>query len=311
MRGKAQTHGLDARIAALAGRQHGVVGRRQLLDLGAGPGSIDRRVSAGRLHRIHRGVYAAGHTVLSREGRWAAAVLACGPGAVLSHRSAAALWGMLGDDGGAIDVTAPRKCRSKGAIRRHRAVLVADEWQVEDAIAVTTAPRTIFDLAATAPAAVVESALRRSEFLRLYDRLSLRDLLARHPDHRGARAIRAALARFSESSGDSRSWLEQRFLPFLDGHHLPRPQLNVWLHLRGHEIQVDCLWPGPRRIVELDGWQGHGTHAAFRSDRARDRALEAAGYRVTRIAWEHLNNEPTTVAADLRLLLAQPPVNER
>jgi very-short-patch-repair endonuclease len=172
---------------------------------------------------------------------------------------------------------------------------------------VTTAPRTIFDLATVASESGVEAALRESEYLRLHDRLSLPHLLKRYPGRRGSGAIRACLARRTESHGRIRSRLEERFLPFLRRHELPIPTLNAWIHLGGRSFQVDCLWEDRKQVVELDGFQSHGTQAAFREDRARDRLLRVAGYGVTRIAWAQLDDEPTAIAADLRTLLGLVP----
>jgi len=291
-------------MADLAECQHGVVSRAQLEGLGLSSEAIDVRREAGRIHLLHRGVYAVGHRVVPREGRWMAAVLFCGPAAVLSHRSAAALWGVRPPATGAIEVTVPTKSRSCGSVRRHFAALPADEMTTHLAIPVTTVPRTVFDLAATARPEAVESALRKAEYLRLYDRLSLRDLLARYPRRPGARTVRMALARLAESAGAVDSPLEERFLPFLDRHRLPRPQFNAWLEVGGMRCRVDCLWPRVREIVELDGWEGHGTRSAFRDDRGRDRRLRVAGYGVTRLAWAQLDDEPETIASDLRSLLA-------
>jgi very-short-patch-repair endonuclease/predicted transcriptional regulator of viral defense system len=303
LRTQQQSRGLDEGIAELADRQHGVVGRTQLLNLGLESGAIGRRLRSGRLHQLHRGVYAVGHRAVSREGRWMAAVLACGSNAALSHRAAAALWGLRSPSGGPIDVTAPTNTRSRGAIHRHVSGLPADEVTVREGILVTTVPRTIFDLAAVLPATAVESALRQSEYLRLHDRLSLPDLLERYPRRHGSRAIRECLARRAEATGRTRSPLEDRFLPFLDQHHLPRPQLNAWLEAGRRRFQVDCLWSSRKQIVELDGWQGHSTRSAFREDRVRDRALRVAGYAVTRLTWTQLDDEPEAIAADLRALL--------
>ncbi len=234
-----------------------------------------------------------------------AATLACGTGAVLSHRSAAELWGMGRPTGRAIDVTLRPKSRSPHGIRRHASKLLpGDEVTVEDGIPVTTVPRTILDIAATSAIEVVESAIKEAEYLRLHDRLSLPQLIARYPGRRGIRKVRTALARIEEEpSGRRRSPLEERFVPFLRRHELPIPRLNAWLEGGGKRYQVDCLWPGTSQIVELDGWQGHGTRTAFREDRARDRRLRVAGYTVTRISWSQLDDEPTAVAADLRSLL--------
>jgi very-short-patch-repair endonuclease len=183
--------------------------------------------------------------------------------------------------------------------------------KVERGISVTTVPRTIFDLAAIAPPEQVESALRQSEYLRLHDRLSLHDLLDRYPGRRGARAIRAALARRAERPGRTRSPLEERFFPFIDRHHLPRPRLNAWIQLPERMVQVDCLWPETMNVVELDGWEGHGTRTAFHEDRARDRALRVAGYEVTRVTWPQLDDEPSALVDDLRSLLQRPSSNPR
>lgn len=232
-----------------------------------------------------------------------AAVLACGEVAVLSHRSAAALWGIRSPSSQAIEVTTPSKSRSRGGIQRHFALLPADEVTTREGIPVTTVPRTILDLAAVERPEAVESALRRMEFLRLYDRLSLEDLLDRYPRRRGTRSVRLALARLGESSGQVESPLEEWFLPFLDRYNLPRPQFNAWLEVGGKRYRVDCLWHSQRQIVELDGWEGHGTRFAFRDDRARDRRLRVADYAVTRIAWSELEDEPAEIARDLRFLL--------
>jgi very-short-patch-repair endonuclease len=232
-----------------------------------------------------------------------AAVLSAGPGAVLSHRSAAALWGIRRPSSGRIEVTVPTTSDSRGEIRKHSAALPGDEVTTASGIPVTTVPRTLFDLATVARVDAVEAALRESEYLRLHDRLSLHDLLARYPGRRGSRAIRACLAHRAEAPGRVRSPLEERFLPFLRGHRLPIPRLNAWIDLGGRRHQVDCLWPEPKQIVELDGYRAHGTKIAFREDRARDRRLRVAGYSVTRIAWAQLDEEPEQVARDLRALI--------
>ncbi len=299
-----QTRGIDSGIAALATRQHGVVGRWQLVRLGLAEDGINKRLASGKLHRLYAGVYAVGHRDVSRLGWWMAAVLASGPdAAVLSHRSAAALWGIRPPTSGPAHVTVAHKSRSTARIRRHLAALPADEMTTESGIPVTTVPRTILDLAATASADDVEFALREAEYRHLFDSLSLPDLLARYPGRRGARRVRTALARLSEQpSGRPASRLEEIFIPFLRRHRLPRPRLNAHLEVGGRRHRVDALWPN-RQIVELDGWGGHRTRTAFRADRARDRRLTAAGYRVTRLTWSQLEDEPESVAADLRALL--------
>jgi very-short-patch-repair endonuclease len=179
---------------------------------------------------------------------------------------------------------------------------------VEDGIPVTSVPRTTFDLAATEDVDAIVSMLREAEYRNLWDRLSLWDLLERYPRKRGSRRVRLALERLKEEPvGRKRSPLEERFAPFLRWHHLPVPRFNDWISAGGKNIQVDCHWPGTGEIVELDGWEGHGTRSAFRDDRARDRILRVAGYSVTRITWAQLDDEPEVIAADLRALLYKRP----
>ncbi|HET7445228.1 MAG TPA: type IV toxin-antitoxin system AbiEi family antitoxin domain-containing protein [Solirubrobacterales bacterium] len=295
---------MQAEIARLADAQHGVVERSQLVRLGLGGRAVDRWLEAGALHQIHAGVYAVGHRRIPQRGWWMAAALGCGSGAVLSHWSAAELWGLRQATDRAIHVTLLPKSRHPPGIRRHSSkALPPDEVTVHEGIPVTSVPRTVLDLAAVASADIVENAVREAEYLELRDPLSLPQLLARYRGRRGVRRMRAALARIEEEpSGRRRSPLEERFVPFLRRHDLPIPRLNAWIDAGGKRYQVDCLWPN-RQIVELDGWQGHGTKSAFRDDRTRDRRLRVAGYAITRLTWSQLDDEPTAIAADLRVLL--------
>jgi very-short-patch-repair endonuclease len=235
-----------------------------------------------------------------------AAVLASAPEALLSHQTAAALWGIRGYSGGATHVTVPHKSTSSKRIRRHFSVVPQDERAVEEGIPTTSVHRTIFDLAATASLDEVVAMIKEAEYLNRWDRLSLPDLLERYPGKRGSRKVRFALDRITEEPpGRTRSKLEQRFTPFLRRHHLPLPRFNDWVLLGAKRYQVDCHWPDLRLIVELDGWEGHSTRSAFQDDRARDRALRVAGYSVIRLTWAQLDSEPTDVAADLRTLLGR------
>jgi len=233
-----------------------------------------------------------------------AAALASGPDAVLSHWSAAALWAIRPTSRTTIDVTVPHDTRSSKLIRRHVSAIPPDEQSTEEGIPVTTVPRTIFDLAATEPLGVVKALLREAEFRELHDRLSLWDLVERYPGRRGIRKVKTALEALKDEPIDERkSRLEERLDPFLHRHNLPRPSFNDWILVGEKRFQVDCLWAGTNEIVELDGWQGHKTRTAFREDRARDRKLRVAGYHVTRLTWNQLDDEPETIAADLRALL--------
>lgn len=297
MHAKRRESETDRAIGALAESQHGVVSRAQLLELGLDRGAITHRLKLGRLRQLHRGVYTIGHRLLTQDGRCMAATLACGADAVLSHRAAAALWGMRG--GTWVEVTVRGGLRGRDGIQVHRAQLPADERTTHRGIPTTTVPRTLLDLSAVVQRHEVRSALRRAEQLRLGDPLSLHDLAERYPRRPGNRAIRALLDEASIGAKIIRSELEERFQDFLIRAGLPLPQTNVIVE--GYE--VDCVWPEQRLIVELDGHATHSTTHAFELDRARDRRLEAAGWRVIRITWRQLENEPDLVEADLRRLL--------
>jgi predicted transcriptional regulator of viral defense system len=258
--GNPRPRGDDRPLSALARRQHGVVARRQLLARGMSKEEIDWRIRTGRLDPLH----AVGHRLISRQGRLTAAVLASGPGAVLSHHSAAMLWGLRSYTERAVHVTVPRKSTSTKRIRRHHSPLPEDERTAEEGIPVTTVPRTILDLAATEDADTIENLLRESEYRQLSDRLSLPDLIERHRGRRGTRKVQLALDRLKEEpAGRRRSKLEERFAPFLRLHRLPLPRFNDWIVLGAKRYLVDCHWPDLRQIVELDGWDGHSTRTAF------------------------------------------------
>jgi very-short-patch-repair endonuclease len=303
--GFSRTRDDDRSLAELARRQQGVVGRRQLMDAGWSEGSIEKRIAKGRLHRVHAGVYSlVPRQLISRQGWWMAAVRASKPEALLSHHTAAALWGIRGYSGGAIHVTVPHKSTSTKRIRRHFSLVPEDERTVEEGIPVTSVHRTIFDLAAGVSVDDVVAMIKEAEYLNRWDRLSLPDLLERYPGKRGSRKLRFALRRLEEEpTGRKRSKLEERFAPFLRRHSLPLPRFNDWILLGPKRYQVDCHWPHLRLIVELDGWQGHSTRSAFQDDRARDRSLHAAGFSVIHITWSQLDVEPEAVASDLRRLL--------
>jgi len=235
-----------------------------------------------------------------------AAVLASGLDAVLSHHSAAALWRLRATSRTTTDVTSAQKSRSWKGISRHHKALPADEVTSQEGISVTTAARTIIDLAATEPLDVVKSLLREMEYRELWGPLSLRDLVERYPGRRGIRKVRTALEGVKdEPSGERKSPLEERFAPFLRQHHLPLPRFNHPITVGEKTFQVDCYWPELRQIVELDGWQGHKGRVAFREDRARDRILHVHGYSVDHITWNQLDDEPEAIASDLRVLLSR------
>jgi len=299
--------GADVPIVALADRQHGVVARRQLVALGYSSGAIHRRVRRGLLCPVHRGVYAVGRTTLGRRGRWMAAVLACGSEAVLSHRSAAQLWGVFPLGGGfAIEVTRPTSARRRETISAHQARLREDEVARVEGIPATSVARTLFDLAAVVPRRQLERSFHEVEVRRLTDRVSVPILLERHPRCRGAADLRRILAS-REPAGITESEMEERFLAFLDARGFPPARLNSVVSVGGRILRPDCAWPRQRLIVELDGRAAHDTARAFERDRRRDRELLAAGRRTIRVTWRQLHDEPDAVAADLRRALGTSP----
>jgi very-short-patch-repair endonuclease/predicted transcriptional regulator of viral defense system len=289
----------DAEIARLAEGQHGVVSRGQLVALGLTPRKVQRRLAAGRLHPLHRGVYCVGHRVLSREGRWLAAVLAGGPGAVLSHMPAAALWGIVATPAGRVDVTVGAERRQRQGIRFHRAAIGADEVTTERGVPVTTPARTLLDLAKTLDQHRLHRAIDRAEQHRLTGHHPLDELLTRYPKAPGAAKLRAITEQGSIGDTVTRSELEDRFLQFLDAHGLPRPEMNQ----RIKEIEGDCVWREHRLMVELDGRATHQTTAAFERDRERDRLLQSHGWRVIRLTWRQLHKDTARVKSDLSRLL--------
>lgn len=301
MHGFLQTRDVDRLIRALAERQHGVVAHRQLKEMGIGRGAIEHRLACGRLHRIHRCVYAVGHRILTPDGWRMAAVLAAGPGAVLSHHSAAELWALRGMARRRHTVTVARHVRVP-TIEAHHAKLPDDEVTIVRGIPVTTVPRTILDLAATRSEQEVARLINEADVKRLWDALSLWDLLARYPRRHGTRTVRRALA--DGPSGVPKNVFEDAFLAFVDRHALPRPEVNVWLEVGRHMYEVDCLWRRQRLIVELDGRAAHDTARAFESDRLKDRRLRVARWEPIRVTWRQLHREERELAADLQTLLS-------
>jgi Transcriptional regulator, AbiEi antitoxin len=245
---KRRWSGPDGAVAEVAERQHGLVSRVQLLELGLGRRAIGHRLERGRLHPVHRGVYAVGRPGLSGAAWWMAAVLAAGPDAVLSHRDAAALLGMLSSARSRIEVTTPGGRRRRHGIQFHRAVLHPDEVTVVNGIPVTTVPRTLLDLAAVVERRQFERALHEAEVLRLTDALSLDDLLARHSRRPGTRAVRAVLAEVRLGAAITRNDLEDGFLRFLEEARLPRSEVNVPIEVAGRWFEADFVWRLPRLI---------------------------------------------------------------
>jgi very-short-patch-repair endonuclease len=231
-----------------------------------------------------------------------AAVLACGGGAVLSHRSAARLWRLLPPAAEWVDVTCPSSQIGRKGIVGHRSVLQDDERLVEDGIPVASPFRTIFDLAAVVKMRELERAFHETEARELRDRVSLPMLLERYPGRRGNRNL-WALLEAREDPGITRNDFEEAFLALVDAYGLPRPRMNADLAMRGRFFEIDALWKRERVAVELDSRDIHGTRKKFESDRQRDRILVAEGWRTMRVTWRQLREEPEAIMGDLALLL--------
>ena len=295
---------VDRRIARLAEGQYGLVTRRQLETLGLGRGSIESRLQRGQLHPIHRSVYAVGHRLLSERGRWMAAVMACGEGAVLSHRAAGRLWGIVPSGDGLPEVTRSKGWKQRPGIVQHHSPLPPDEVDRFAGIPVTGLSRTLLDLASVLSLSQLERALNEAEVLGLTDRTSIRTLLERYPRRRGTAVLRRLLRDEDALRGITRRELEARFATILAATDLPRPQRNVDLAIGGRFFEVDCLWREQRLAVELDGRATHGTARAFEGDREKDRLLLVEGWNMVRITWRQLRDEPGAIVTDLSRLLA-------
>jgi very-short-patch-repair endonuclease len=301
--GKSSAREMDRAMAELAKRQHGLVARRQLLALGMSGRAIDGRVGRGQLHQVFRGVFVYGSRRISRKGRWMAAVLAAGEGAVLSHRSAARLWRLLPPAAEVIDVICPldRIVRRKGIVG-HSFELRGDEWLVHDAIPATSPFRTIFDLAAVVQMRELERAFHEAEAREVTDRVSLPVLLERYPGRRGSKNLRELLEA-GQPVGITRNEFEEAYVTLVDRYGFRRPRMNAPLAIRGRFFEIDALWERERVAVELDSRTIHGTRKKFESDRLRDRILVAEGWRTMRVTWRQLQDEPEEIARDLRSAL--------
>jgi hypothetical protein len=289
-------------LAALATRQNGVFSLAQLEALGLARATVYKRAARGRLHRIHRAVYALFPVeLLTRHGQYMAAVLACGSGAVLSHRSAAALLELRPTDRAGIDVTVPGKSSlGRDGIDVHRSTTLDPrlDTTVVDGIPCTTVARTLLGLCGVVPRRAVERAFDQAEISGRLDLRPLQSQLDRNRPRPEAAILRAILDRHRAGSTVTWNDFEERFLAVCRGAGLPDPQVNAWVTPPDGEtaLRVDFLWRDARLIVETDGHATHGTREAFERDRLRDQRLIAAGWRVVRITWRQLTEEPERVA---------------
>jgi very-short-patch-repair endonuclease len=290
----------DQVVGGLADRQHGVVRREQLLAAGVGRGAIVRALDAGRLRPVFRGVYAVGHIALRREGWWMAALLACGEGAALSHRTAAQAWGLMTGPTLPIDVTAAAaKGRKHTDITLHRMLLAPLDALVRDNLRLTTPSRTIVDLAATLEGRALRETVERAQDLRRFDPNDIRETLARAPRRPGTRRLLDLITVLAPDEDNARSHLERLFLALTRRARLPKPATNRDIAGR----RRDFAWPVERLVVETDGYRYHSSPAAKRRDHRRDRELTALGWRPVRFTYEEVAFEPSIVGEELARLL--------
>jgi very-short-patch-repair endonuclease len=269
-----------------------VVTQPQLIAAGIDRNAIAYRRRVGRLHLLHRGVYAVGHRPPSPLATAMAAVLACGPGAALSHRSAAALWCVLPRWQSPPEVTTPTK-HHRPAIHVHRSGHI--DATTHYGIRVTTPARTLVDLADVLPARALTRALNEAQVLRLVTPAELATLLTRYPGRRTSRLTP------ERGATPTRSHLEDDFVRFLKRHRLPLPELNQ--RIQGHE--VDAVYRTEHLVIELDSHQFHGTTRAFEQDRDRDADLLNAGFSTLRITDRRLKDQASKEARRLRRILSR------
>jgi hypothetical protein len=281
----------------LAARQHGNVTRRQMLTVGLNGRGIGDRVRCGRLHRVHRGVYAVGRPPVTPLERAAAAVLACGPDAALSHRSAMVLWGIWKRWETPLETSVIQGDPRPRGIVVHRAKLNRRDVTVHYGIRVTSPARTLLDCAPTLTTRALTRAVNDARHLRILFLETLGQAVERYPNHPGSAAIKPLLER---TDGATRSGWEDDFPGFCAHYGLPAPRLNV--SVCGYV--VDALFTDAKLIVELDSWEYHQDRAAFERDRERDAHTAAAGFLTVRITRERVGRDPAAEAERLLRTLA-------
>ncbi|MGB9183219.1 MAG: type IV toxin-antitoxin system AbiEi family antitoxin domain-containing protein [Solirubrobacteraceae bacterium] len=312
----ANGHSVDFRashrdLAALATRQNGVFSLAQLEAIGLARATVYKRAKRGRLHRIHSKVYAlVPPELLTRHGRYMAAVLACGSGAALSHRSAADLLELRATERSGIEVTIPGTgSRRLDGIDIHRSTTLDARLDatIIDGITCTTVARTLLDLCGVVPRRATERAFDQAEVSGRLDLHALQSQLDRNRGRPQAAIMRAVVEQHRAGSTVTWSMFEESLLAVCRDANVPAPEVNVWVSPPDGDppLQVDFLWRDARLIVETDGHASHGTRAAFERDRRRDQRLIAAGWRVVRITWRQLTEDPERAVRLIVGLLAE------
>ena len=294
----------DVRVALIAAEQHGHISTRQLRECGLDSDAVTHRVRTGRLHRVHRGVYAVGHAAITLTGRFVAAVLACGDGSSLSFFSSGAYWSFMRWEERLIDVTVVgTTTRRIAGVRVHRARSLdeRDIWH-RDGMCVTSPARTLLDLAAVLPPEALRRAARQAQAERRVNVRQLREILERSNGHHGVPALRAIV---DDGPAPTRSDLEDALLDLLDDAGIERPELNAPLRLDGRRIVADYLWRARRLAIEADSRRWHDDPLTRRNDADKQAILEANDYRVLRITEHQITDQPQQTLARVRAALAR------
>jgi very-short-patch-repair endonuclease len=292
---------LGTRAAELAGRQFGVVARRQLVALGMTRGTIDRWIKQGRLHRVHQGVFLLGHDVPAPLAREQAALLAAGDGSVLSHRTSARLDGYIEEDDDApIHVTTRRhRGRPRGVVVHTSTRIGPGDTAYRHDLRVTTPARTLLDLAEIADSVELERALETAFARRRVNERQLRAVIERTPGRRGGRRL-TALLDYRGGAGFTRSWAEDRLRRLARAADLPGFVCND--RVAGYE--VDFHFVGHGVIVEVDSWRYHSGQADFTRDRRKWAHLRARGYEVVGVTAQELEHQPEAAIARIATAVA-------
>jgi very-short-patch-repair endonuclease len=293
----------ERRIVALAESQEGAIGRDQLLGLGLGASAIRHRLRTGSLHPMHAGVYLLGHSIPPKGAREWGAFLACGPDSLISHIHAIALHKLLPYPAPSlpINVTVPggRRVRKRGIQIHHVNYIHPSERRALNRLPLTSAARAILEIAPDVTVQELELAYATAVRKGLTTRRQLEETLARHKGCRGAAAVRTLLdggpPAFTRSRG------ERRLLASIRAAGLPEPECNVPIG----PYEADLLWRAERVIFEIDGYDSHAGPTGFEHDRKRDAYLQARGYRVVRVSWDHVINDPDAVVSLVVAVLAQ------
>jgi very-short-patch-repair endonuclease len=282
-------------VAEIAARQWGRIHWRQLRECDVSTTTLSRWVDDGYLHRVLPRVYAVGHTAPGPEANLVAALLYAGPGAMLSHATAAWWWGLIEQLPARIHVSTPKKCAALKDLRVHGRRRLERTWHRR--LPITSVAQTLLDFSTEATPRRIRRAVAEADFRRLLDFAAVEAALGN--GRGGSDKLRAALGAYRPDLAHTRSDLEQRFVELVERGGVPRPQLNAMVC----GLMVDALWEDEKVIVELDGRAGHGTAAQVQRDHERDLILRAAGYTVLRYTWRQITREGELVLADLRQAL--------